>query len=171
MDGQAGSGRVKLTTPQIAGEVISILLLIGMFAYVAVRWNDLPELVPGHFNAEGEIDRWGNKIEILVMPVVLAVLFVFLTMVSYLPSRLNVPVKGEPMDRDEIFKDLRNLLVLLKVELAALFFFFTYHVATSQPLPIWYLPLFLAIVLGTTTIYVSLLIRKVLVDRIRAGRM
>ncbi len=34
-------------------------------AYLAIAWNNLPEKVPMHYNLKGEVDRYGNKMELL----------------------------------------------------------------------------------------------------------
>ncbi len=41
------------------------------FIYLAYLWNDLPNKVPLHWNIHGEIDRYGNKLELLIIPFLL----------------------------------------------------------------------------------------------------
>lgn len=36
-------------------------------AYLALIWNKLPEIVPMHYNLKGEVDRYGNKTELLLL--------------------------------------------------------------------------------------------------------
>lgn len=54
------------------------LPLIGMvsipFIYLAYIWNDLPDKVPMHWNLVGEIDRYGSKGELLIIPILLPLL-------------------------------------------------------------------------------------------------
>jgi uncharacterized membrane protein len=52
--------------------VIAIVLI--PFAYLAVIWNSLPQQVPMHWNASGQIDRYGDKAETLIIPFLLPVL-------------------------------------------------------------------------------------------------
>lgn len=52
--------------------LIAIVLL--PFIYIALIWNKLPEKIPVHWNFEGEIDRYGEKIEILLIPILLPLL-------------------------------------------------------------------------------------------------
>ncbi|MBF8458048.1 SdpI family protein [Kaistella sp. G5-32] len=52
--------------------LIAIVLL--PFVYIALIWNKLPEKIPVHWNFEGEIDRYGEKIEILLIPILLPLL-------------------------------------------------------------------------------------------------
>ena len=47
------------------------------FFYLAYIWNSLPEKVPVHWNLKGEIDRYGDKIELLLIPIALP-LFTYL---------------------------------------------------------------------------------------------
>lgn len=52
--------------------LITIVLL--PFIYLAYIWNQLPEKVPMHWNIKGEIDRYGEKIELIIIPILLPLL-------------------------------------------------------------------------------------------------
>lgn len=41
------------------------------FVYLAYIWPSLPQSVPMHWNASGEIDRWGDKSETLMIPILM----------------------------------------------------------------------------------------------------
>lgn len=43
------------------------LFVLAPAIYLAFRWNNLPEKVPMHYDLKGNIDRYGNKNELLVM--------------------------------------------------------------------------------------------------------
>ncbi|AWM15308.1 hypothetical protein DI487_08755 [Flavobacterium sediminis] len=47
-------------------ELPFIIIALIPFVYLAYVWNQLPETVPLHWNAAGEIDRRGDKKELLV---------------------------------------------------------------------------------------------------------
>lgn len=51
---------------------ISIVLL--PFVYLAIIWNKLPQKVPVHWNIRGEVDRYGEKTEMILIPVLLPLL-------------------------------------------------------------------------------------------------
>ncbi|UTW64734.1 SdpI family protein [bacterium SCSIO 12741] len=44
------------------------------FIYLALIWSGLPESVPIHWDAEGNIDDWGPKITLLLIPILLPLL-------------------------------------------------------------------------------------------------
>lgn len=70
--------------------LIAIVLL--PFIYLAYIWNQLPEKVPMHWNIKGEIDRYGEKVELIIIPILLPLLvyIIFLVVPKIDPkNRLN----------------------------------------------------------------------------------
>lgn len=59
--------------------LIGIVLL--PFIYLAYIWNQLPEKVPTHWNINGEIDRYGEKIELIIIPILLPLLMYIIFLV------------------------------------------------------------------------------------------
>lgn len=49
--------------------LIAIILL--PFIYLAFLWKELPNKVPMHWNIKGEIDRYGDKSELIIIPFLL----------------------------------------------------------------------------------------------------
>ena len=48
------------------------LALIALpIIYLAIIWNGLPNELPMHWNIKGEVDRWGSKSELWIMPFLL----------------------------------------------------------------------------------------------------
>lgn len=56
--------------------IIGIVLL--PFIYLAYLWNDLPAKVPMHWNIKGSVDRYGDKSELIIIPIVLPLLIYLL---------------------------------------------------------------------------------------------
>lgn len=52
--------------------ILAIVLL--PFIYLAYIWNELPNKVPMHWNIKGEIDRYGDKSELIIIPFLLPLL-------------------------------------------------------------------------------------------------
>lgn len=52
--------------------IITVVLL--PFIYLAYIWNDLPEEVPLHWNIRGDVDKYGSKSELLLIPILLPLL-------------------------------------------------------------------------------------------------
>ncbi|MGA9189324.1 MAG: DUF1648 domain-containing protein, partial [Methanosarcina sp.] len=122
---------MKYTKFQIALETIGLLLLVGMIFFVYTQWNQIPQQVPMHYNAVGEIDRWGSKYEILFLPAISILLYVFITAVSFFPQIWNVPVQITDENKEVVYLSTKDLLIFVKVEMLTLFFYINYHTATA----------------------------------------
>lgn len=72
-------------------EIPALGLLLGMLALALATWPAAPERIPVHWSAAGEVDRWGGRVEGLLMPPLLALgaylLMLFLPFVD--PGRAN----------------------------------------------------------------------------------
>mgnify|MGYP000604465441 FL=1 len=55
-------------------ELPLIGIVILPFTYLAYVWNNLPNKVPIHWNLKGEIDRYGDKSELILIPILLPLL-------------------------------------------------------------------------------------------------
>ena len=96
--------------------IIAIVLL--PFIYLAYIWANLPAEVPLHWNLQGEIDRYGDKSELLLIPILLPLL-------TYLIF-LIVP-KIDPKNKlKNMGNKYRSIKVLLTVFMSILALFILY---------------------------------------------
>lgn len=61
-------------TMNLKKELPLIAIVLLPFMYLAYLWNELPNQVPIHWNLKGEIDRYGDKSELILIPFLLPVL-------------------------------------------------------------------------------------------------
>lgn len=144
----------KYTKLQIALEIIGFLLLIGLVAFVYIQWDKLPQQIPVHYNAFGEIDRWGSKTTILMPVVICIAIYVFISVMSFFPNIWNVPVRITEENKEKVYQYTLNLVILMKIELVIIFFTITYYTANTQTLPVILLPILILILFGTIIFYV-----------------
>ena len=72
------------------GEALHWLLLAVNLAIAAYGWATLPDTVPVHWNAAGEVDRMGGKLELLALPAGSLGVYVLLRLLPRLdPGRAN----------------------------------------------------------------------------------
>lgn len=64
-------------------EVIILMLTLLPLLYLGMIYNSIPNEVPMHFNASGEVDRYGSKMELWLLPLLLNILMYAL--LKYLP--------------------------------------------------------------------------------------
>lgn len=89
------NSRPVLTIPRTKTEwlwdIIGGGLFLATLVFFALSWGDLPERVPGHINAAGEVDRWGGKGEIFILPIVSVCIWVSMTILERFPHVHNYP--------------------------------------------------------------------------------
>lgn len=96
--------------------LITIVLL--PFIYLAYIWNQLPEKVPMHWNIKGEIDRYGEKMELIIIPILLPLLVYIIILV--------VP-KIDPKNKlNKMGNKLQTIKVLLTTFMSILALFIIY---------------------------------------------
>ncbi len=77
--------------------LIGIVLL--PFLYLMYVWNQLPEQVPLHYNLEGEVDRYGDKSELIMIPILLPLLiYVIFLAVPYIDPKKQIQKMGNKYD-------------------------------------------------------------------------
>lgn len=127
---------------------LSLLVLVGSVVFLAGYWKQIPAEVPMHYNAAGEIDRWGTKAELLILPVIAWLLYGLLTVVEQVPSAWNTGVKVTAENREQVYALLGHMLSTLKLLVMVMFAWITLWCALARPLPVWFLPVVLAAVFG-----------------------
>ena len=114
-------------------EIPFITIALLPFVYLAYIWNELPKEVPMHWNASGEIDRWGNKSELFMM------LFM-LTGITYLVF-LIIPYIDPKQKLQNMGNKLNNLRMILGIFMSALAIYILYSVQQKTSNPVLFIPL------------------------------
>ena len=127
--------KLKYTKFQIVLETIGLILIVGMIIFVYTQWDQIPQQVPMHYNAMGEIDSWGSKYEILFLPAISILLYVFITAVSFFPQIWNVPVRITDENKEAVYLSSKDLLIIMKVGCWLLGLCHC-RTVTAQPLPL-----------------------------------
>ena len=146
-------------------DIVSILLIIINLVYLVSVWNTLPEQVPIHFNAKGEVDGWGGRAVIWLLPIISFFLWFGMTIMERVPHLFNYPI--EITEKNAVFQytNARMMSMFLKVEII-LFFLYTswesVHIAKGYEgvLGMAELPILLILILGSITFFVTRSIRN-----------
>lgn len=134
--------------------ILSVVLLGFMFLQVIFYWSELPEQIPIHFNAIGEVDDWGGKGTLFLLPIIgTIVIYLPLFFLSRYPHVYNYPVKLTQENASKLYLIARRMLVMMNFEII-LFFAVTewemIRIALGKDgFGIWPLPIFLFVLFGT----------------------
>ncbi len=144
--------------------IATLATVVGMFAFAAISFPDLPERIPIHFNAKGEADGFGSKNTIWFLPVLTAVMAAILNFVSTIPHIYNYPSKITEENAPRQYAIASRMMVSLNFFIAVIFAYIlwgTIQKATDQGsgLGSWFLITTL-VVLGMLLLYFTLQMTK-----------
>ncbi|HEX4911787.1 MAG TPA: DUF1648 domain-containing protein [Permianibacter sp.] len=129
---------------QLAGAVLLAVFLV----VVAASWTLLPASLPVHFSLSGEPESWGERGEILLLPVIASLQFVLLSVLARFPHRHNYPVSITAANAEQQYRLAQRLLHVLSLLLVLLFFALylatwavASHVLARLPVLVMWLPL------------------------------
>lgn len=85
----------------------------------------LPEEIPVHFNGKGEIDRWGSKIELIILPFIGVFLWIIMSLLEKVPHMYNFPARLNEQNVEAFYLNSRKMLN--EVKTSVLFYSQLYH--------------------------------------------
>ncbi|GGA74941.1 DUF1648 domain-containing protein [Ornithinibacillus halotolerans] len=158
--------RPKLNIPKTRSEwlfdIIGLIFYIGSIILLISVWSSLPPEVPAHYNALGEVDRWGSKYELLILPIVGGFLFLMMQVFEKYPEMHNYPSRLNESNAEQFYLLSRKLLNQLKnisLILFSLLAFESVSIAMewNNGFGVWFLPL---LIVGTGIPIVMTLLRQ-----------
>lgn len=134
-------------------EALSLILMIGTIVYLILMWKSIPDTIPAHYNAAGEVNRWGDKSELIFLPTIGGMLYFLITLIQQYPAAWNTGVKVTEQNRERVYQILGNLIGTTKLMMLAVFSGLTVLSSLGRSLPIWYLGVFLVLLFGSIAFF------------------
>jgi uncharacterized membrane protein len=115
----------------------------GLAFYVFLK---LPATIPTHFNGSGEVDHYGDKKTVLILPIIATAAFFGLTQLNRFPHLFNYMTKITEENAEKQYciatRMLRVLkLLILLVFTAILLFTYLTTIGATKGLGVWFVPL------------------------------
>ena len=105
---------------RIAG-ILAPLILLGTIVYILIIWQKLPEQIPTHYNFAGEIDGYGGRGSLLLMPVIGLVTDLTVAICGRFPKSWNTGVRVTVLNRVRVYRLVRDLMADLRLSMAVAF--------------------------------------------------
>lgn len=136
---------IKLTQTDKVIEAIGYLILVVFWINSIVSFPSLPENIPIHFNGLGEVDNYGPKTSIFLLPIIGTLLFIILTFLNKNPENFNYNVEITEENAEKYYKISTRLIRYLKLIVLLIFLLIDYETiqtskGNSEGLGIWFLP-------------------------------
>ena len=106
--------------------------------------------MPGHYNASGEVDRWGSKFELFILPIVGLLLWVFMNVLEKFPHVHNYPERLNENNVEAFYLTSRKLLNSVKNVCLLTFSYILFQsirvaLENAESLGLWFLPVMLIV--------------------------
>ena len=152
--------RIELTVTDKAVEIIGWFALLAIWVLVISNYSNLPDTIPTHYNGMGNADGFGNKTNILILPLIASILFVGITIINKFPYIFNYPTQITEENALRQYTNATRMLRFMKlilVILSGLFTFKTIQGANGQSFGhgIWFLPLTLGLIFIPLTYFIT----------------
>lgn len=134
-------------------------MIIGTAIYLIVNWTNIPENVPMHHNFSGEVDRFGNKSEMIILPILTVIMFSFMSVVEHFPQLWNTGIKVTDKNKEYVYRILKNMITTLKLIVVCVFTYLTMQTALVIELPSLFLPAFILILFGDMLFWILKLVK------------
>ena len=127
------------------------IFILSIF-YIILAWGKLPDEIPGHFNGMGEVDRWGSKIELFILPFIGLFLWIVMGLLEKAPHMHNYPSRLNESNVKAFYLNSRKILNQVKNICLILFAFISIQMVRIglgevNSLGWWFLPIVLIVVL------------------------
>ncbi|MCC5946437.1 MAG: DUF1648 domain-containing protein [Bernardetiaceae bacterium] len=151
--------KLELTTIDKTLELLGWLAIIAIWVLAISNFAKLPDTIPIHYNSVGEADGFGDKTNILILPIIATILFVAMTILNKFPHVFNYPTE---ITRDNALSQYTNatrIIRYLKFLIVVSFAFIVFKTIQSAngeatELGVWFLPLFIGLIFIPLTYFI-----------------
>jgi uncharacterized membrane protein len=154
--------RPRLVPAKESLDVILILLAwLGPILIAALLWRcygELPERIPDHFDAQGQVNSTGDADTLLAIGLLSLCMVIFLQILNRSPHLFNYPVKITEENAARQYHNAQRVVRVLNVVVSLTFAYLSYRIiqiALGQAVGIgwWFLPLLLVVILVVMVFY------------------
>ena len=118
--------KLEFTTTDKVLEIIGFFSLVAIWGLTIVSYNKLPDIIPMHYNGAGEVDRYGEKSNILALPLIATILFAGLTILNKFPHIFNYLTSITKANAQRQYTNATRMIRFLKLVLVVIFLLIEY---------------------------------------------
>lgn len=143
--------KLELTTTDKIFEILGWISLVAVWVFTIKNYNNLPDIIPIHFNGAGQADGFGGKATILTLPIVSTILFIGMTVLNKFPHLFNHPTNITRENELRLYTNATRLIRYLKLILVIIFGFIVFKTiqnvnGEADGLGIWFTPIALGMI-------------------------
>jgi uncharacterized membrane protein len=113
--------KLELTTTDKAIELLGWISIMAIWLLTIISYTNLPDIIPTHYNAEGDPDGFGGKRLILIEPFIATVIFFGMTILNKFPHTYNYLTEITTENALKHYTDATRLIGYLKLNVVIVF--------------------------------------------------
>ncbi|WP_404448851.1 DUF1648 domain-containing protein [Bacillus sp. RC252] len=106
--------KIQKTKSEWIWDIIGYSFFLGSIIFLITIWGGLPEEVPGHYNANGAVDRWGSKWELFTLPGIGTFILLLMQTLEKFPEVNNYPQRFNESNAKQFYLNSRKMINQLK---------------------------------------------------------
>lgn len=106
--------KIKRKTYDWISDIVSIVALIGTIIFIAIKYGSLPDEVPSHYDALGNITSYGPKWNVWIMPLVALALLILLEILERFPETWNTGIQANKRNKEAVYGTTMWLMSSMK---------------------------------------------------------
>ena len=127
-------------------EAASSILLVVMWGLTLYVFLKLPATIPIHYNGSGNVNAYGDKKTVLILPIIATVTFFGLKQLNKFPHLFNYMTKITEDNAEKQYRIATRILRVLKLLILLVFtaiILFTYliTIGATKGLGVWFVPI------------------------------
>lgn len=143
--------KLQLTSSDKALEMLGWISIISIWALAMTNYQNLPDIIPIHYNGAGQADGFGGKGNILALPFIATIIFVELTIINKFPHIFNYPTTITADNALRQYTNATKMVRVLKLIIVVVFGFIVLQTirnvkGETTGLGTWFLPLVIAMI-------------------------
>lgn len=119
--------KITYTSVEKILETITLFIIIFMVIMPICMFSNLPETIPTHINIHGDIDGYGSKGTLLVLPIVGFLSYIGLTVLQRFPHIYNYPVEVTEDNACALYTIGVKMIRFVKTLITVMFTYVTYN--------------------------------------------
>jgi len=94
---------------------LGFYFIILMVSELITKWNDIPDIIPSHYNSKGEVDRQSSKNILLIIPTIGFVVLILLVISAQNPPQWIIPIEINDENRKEVIQSTKTYFYFITV--------------------------------------------------------
>ena len=140
--------KIRFTLFDLFIEIAGLVAVLAMWILLIATYSGLPDVIPTHYNGSGQVDNFGGKSSIFMLPVIATAVYAGMTVLCRFPHVFNYPVKITGNNAFLQYGNMARMVRCLKLVLVLIFGYLIFHTAlnTGRGIGIWFTPVLLAVI-------------------------